>query len=200
MLPERRNLLYFMFSGKNAPSQIFQFKCVSKFLEIDSSTPGALLIFVQRVEDGCDIYCEVNEFCTVSNIPKTPNKRFAFLHANLEEDCKRQILKNTREGKVKVLIATFAVGNGVNLPILKTILWGLEPEPSGVIQASGRTARPPFYDEGSVYMVGVFTFSCVRKGFNIKNLTCGEVNPFHNPKYDFSHPLPFKFIPQLDQS
>ena len=153
MLPERKNLVYYLFSGINAPRNIFQFNCVPEFLKIDTETPGALLVYVQRIEDGCDIYFEVNEFCMENNIPRNPSKRFAFLHANLEDDRKREILKQTREGKVKVLIATSAVGNGVNLPILKTILWGLDPEPSGVIQSSGRTARPPHNDEGSVIMV-----------------------------------------------
>ena len=156
MLPERNNLVYYLYSGKNAPGNIFQFDCVPEFLNLDSVDPGALLVYVQRVEDGCNIYFEINEFCTVNNIPRTPFKRFAFLHANLEEDRKREILKCTREGKVKVLIATSAVGNGVNLPILKTILWGLDPEPSGVIQAAGRTARPPYNEEGSVILVRVF--------------------------------------------
>ena len=153
-LPERRNLVYYIFSGKHAPSNIFQFACVSEFLEIESDNPGALLIYVQRVEDGSDIYFEINEFCTEKNIPKIPHKRFAFLHANLEDERKREILKNTIEGKVKILIATSAVGNGVNLPIFQTILWGLDPEPSGVIQASGRTARHPNNSEGVVIMVG----------------------------------------------
>ena len=126
MLPERNNLVYYLFSGKNAPSKIFQFKCVPEFLAMNDLTPGALLIYVQRVEDGCDIYCEINEFCTVKKLQRIPVKQFAFLHANLEEDCKRQILNNTKQGKVKVLIATSAVGNGVNLPILQTILWGLD--------------------------------------------------------------------------
>ena len=153
MLPERKNLIYYMFTGKDAPRNIFQINCVSEFLKIDSVNPGALLIYVQRVEDGCDIYFEINEFCTQSKIPKVPFKRFAFLHANLEEDRKTEILKLTLEGKVKVLIATSAVGNGVNLPILKTVLWGLDPEPSGVIQASGRTARYPHSAEGIIIMV-----------------------------------------------
>ena len=146
---------YFMFSGKDAPHNILQIDSVAEFLKIDSVNPGALLIYVQRVEDGCDIYFEINEYCTENKISKDP-KRFAFLHANLEEDRKTQLLKLTVEGEIKVLIATSAVGNGVNLPILQTILWGLDPEPSGVIQASGRTARYPHMGEGIVIMVSHF--------------------------------------------
>ena len=74
MLLERNNLVYYMFSGKNAPTKIFQFKCVPEFLENNDLTPGALLVYVQRVEDGCDIYCEINEFCTVKKNPKNTSQ------------------------------------------------------------------------------------------------------------------------------
>ena len=153
LLPERKNLIYFLFSGKNAPSNIMQFDCVLEFLKLETSAPGALLIYVQRVDDGSEIFSEINEFCTVNKISSDSGRRFAFLHANLEAERKRELMKLVCDGNIKVLIATSAVGNGVNLPILKTILWGLDPEPSGVIQASGRTARFPYEGSGSVIMV-----------------------------------------------
>ena len=153
LLPERKNLIYYLFSGKSAPRSIMQLDCITEFLKTDSVTPGALLIYVQRVDDGCEVYSELNEFCIVNLIHSVTGNKFAFLHANLETERKKEIMKSVCEGKIKILIATSAVGNGVNLPILKTILWGLDPEPSGVVQASGRTARHPYEGEGSVIMV-----------------------------------------------
>ena len=153
VLPERENLIYYLFSGKSAPLSIMQFDCIGEFLKLGDVIPGALLIYVQRVDDGSDIHSDISEFCRDNKIPT--GKRFAFLHANLEEKSKDAIMRSVSEGITKVLIATSALGNGVNLPIRKTILWGLDSEPSGVIQAAGRTARYPFEGEGSVIMVRI---------------------------------------------
>ena len=153
LLPNRKNLVYYLFTGKGAPQNIMQFDCIKEFLNINTVTPGALLIYVQRVDDGSNIYSEINEFCTVTGISSGTGKRFAFLHASLEDGSKNAIMRSVAEGITKVLIATSALGNGVNLPFRKTIMWGLDPEPAGIVQASGRTARHPYEGEGSVIMV-----------------------------------------------
>ena len=145
--------MYYLFTGKGAPHNIMQFDCIKEFLNINTVTPGALLIYVQRVDDGANIYLEINEFCTVSGISTGNGKRFAFLHASLEDDSKDAILRSVASGSTKVIIATSALSNGVNLPIRKTVMWGLDPEPAGIVQASGRTARHPYEGEGSVILV-----------------------------------------------
>ena len=117
------------------------------------------LVYVQRVTEGAEIffslldYCEKNKLITYSPLDKLPSKPFAFLHAKLSEETKKTILSDSCNGLVKVLIATSSAGCGINLPVKNFVGWGLDPEPSGLIQASGRTARKPMDSEGSVLWV-----------------------------------------------
>ena len=54
---------------------------------------------------------------------------------------------------MKVLIATSAAGAGINLPVRRFVGWGLDREPSGIVQSQGRTARSPYSGEGIVVWV-----------------------------------------------
>ena len=156
-VPDRPNLTYYLLKGAEAPVDILQLSCVRNVL--DNEYSGMTLVYVQRVTEGAEIffslldYCEKNKLITYSPLDKLPSKPFAFLHAKLSEETKKTILSDSCNGLVKVLIATSSAGCGINLPVKNFVGWGLDPEPSGLIQASGRTARKPMDSTGSVLWV-----------------------------------------------
>ena len=157
-IPERDNLTYYLIDGKNV-SDISQFPFVLKHLEENSDEPGALLIFVQKLDEGSKIFCRLNEYATENNLiswsSKTgkPTRPVAFLNANLTLSRKEEIIADVVSGKIKVLIATSSIGAGVNLPIKVLLGWGLDPENSGLVQASGRVGRKPIMTRGDVVWV-----------------------------------------------
>jgi hypothetical protein len=63
------------------------------------------------------------------------------MHSYLSEHAKRKIISDAQNLKIRILISTSSAGAGVHLPISTFIGWGLDREPSGIVQASGRTAR-----------------------------------------------------------
>ena len=155
--PDRANLAYYLLKGQDAPDNVLHLSCIRNVLE--EQYCGICLIYVQRLSDGAQIffslldYCEKQGLIKYSPLEKFPRKPFAFLHAKLTEGSKREILNDASNGLFKILIATNSAGCGVNLPISMFVGWGLDPEPAGVVQASGRTARQPVSSEGSVIWV-----------------------------------------------
>lgn len=146
-VPERQNLTYYLISGPAAPTNILQIQLVRDIILGDEQ--DLLLIYVQTIEDGTNIFFDIYQF-SVDNghgligFPTRKcitEKTFAFLHSNLTEESKKKIISDAQSMKLKVLIATSSAGAGVHLPITKFIGWGLDREPSGIVQASGRTAR-----------------------------------------------------------
>ena len=155
--PNRPNLTFYLLKGPDAPVNILQLPFVTNVLETEFS--GITLIYVQRISDGNDIFFSLLEYCEKHNLIKyspqerSPRKPFAFLHAKLTEDSKKTIMDEASSQVIKILISTSSAGSGINLPITQFVGWGLDPEPSGIIQASGRTARQPVSSEGSVIWV-----------------------------------------------
>ena len=146
-----------MVDGKDL-SDIKQFKFVTKHLE--SEFTGTLLIFVQKIEEGTKIFYSLNEYANENGLITWPSKSdrperpVVFLHANLTSERKEEIISNTIAQKVKILVATSSVGAGVNLPIKTLLGWGLDRETAGIVQASGRAARKPMVESGTVIWVG----------------------------------------------
>ena len=154
-IPDRPNLRYFLISGPSAPTNVLQLPFVTNFLK--GSDQELLMIYVQTVEDGSNIFFDIYQFCASNNLidfptrKSEPEKSFAFRHSNLTEETKKKIILDAQTFKIRVLIATSSAGAGINLPISIFLGWGLDREPSGVVQASGRTARG--HGEGSVVWV-----------------------------------------------
>ena len=144
-IPERSNLRYFLISGSFVPTSVLQLPFVTNFLSGDS--PDILMIFVQTIEEGSQIFFDLYEFSLQHSLLDFPSrkthseKKFAFLHSNLTDETKQKILSDAINLKIRILIATSSAGAGVNLPISTFLGWGLDREPSGIVQASGRTAR-----------------------------------------------------------
>ena len=155
--PNRMNLTFYLLKGPDAPVNILQLPYVRNVLEADFD--GITLIYVQRISDGNDIFFSLLEYCEKHGLikysphEKSPRKPFAFLHAKLTEESKKVIINDAVGKLIKILISTSSAGCGINLPITQFVGWGLDPEPSGIIQASGRTARQPIRSEGSVVWV-----------------------------------------------
>ena len=144
-LPERENLTYFLFTGKQAPLNILQLPSVKRVLDEDSqSQAGITLVYVQRISDGANMQLTLLEYCDNNGLfDRSDSKPIAFLHSKLTDEKKTIILENAVKLKIKVLIATSAAGTGVNLPVVQFVGWGLDGDPTGVVQAQGRAARSP---------------------------------------------------------
>ena len=65
VLPERKNLTYYLVDGKDI-SDIEQFEFVTKYLE--GNQVGALLIYVHKLEEGSKIYCRLNEYANENGL------------------------------------------------------------------------------------------------------------------------------------
>ena len=156
-VPERPNLTYFLYHGKSAPENILQLPIIVKSLE-NEDEEGITLVYVQSVKEGSDIYVSLLEYCEENHLIKFPTQEAPrlpvdFLHSNLTEDKKKEIIEKAISCKVKILIATSALGAGINIPIVRFVGWGLDRNASGLIQSQGRTARKPFGGEGIVIWV-----------------------------------------------
>ena len=162
VMPERENLTYYLIDGKDV-SDIKQFPFVLEHLEDKSegALAGALLIFVQKLDEGSKIFCSLNEYAIENNLISWPSRSgkpirpVAFLNANLTKSRKEEIIGDVLAKKVKILVATSSVGAGVNLPFKMLLGWGLDPETTGLVQASGRVGRKPSMDRGDVIWVGL---------------------------------------------
>ena len=158
-VPERENLTYYFVDGKNI-SDIKQFKFVTQQLEPDSE--GVVLIYVQKLEEGSKIFYSLNEYATENGLIKWSSRSglqerpVAFLHANLTNQRKAEIITDTVSLKIKILVSTSSIGAGVNLPIKTLLGWGLDPETAGIVQASGRVGRRPMMDRGNVIWVRLY--------------------------------------------
>ena len=135
-IPERETLTYYFIDGKNI-SDIYQFPFVLKRLEDRSE--GALLIFVQKLDEGARIYCSLNEYANENGLITFSSRAgkcvrpVAFFNANLSSDRKEEIMKEVTDGVVKVLVATSSLGAGVNLPFEIMLGWGLPPETADLV-------------------------------------------------------------------
>ena len=89
----------------------------------EGALAGALLIFVQKLDEGSKIFCSLNEYAIENNLISWPSRSgkpirpVAFLNANLTKSRKEEIIGDVLANKVKILVATSSVGAGVNLPI-----------------------------------------------------------------------------------
>ena len=154
LVPERSNLTYFLLEGKSAPESILHLPIILKSLE--GNEEGITLVYVQSIKEGSNIFMSILNYCEESNLIKFPTTEAApilpvsFLHSSLTEEKKVEIIEKAMSCKIKILIATSAAGAGINLPVVRFVGWGLDREPSGIIQSQGRTARKPFIGEGLV--------------------------------------------------
>ena len=154
-IPERSNLTYFLFAGRQAPQNILQLPSLKKALH-NEEHDGVTLIYVQKVSDGSTIHINILDYlesCGLIDANSDSDLPVAFLHSKLTEETKKHILEKAVAKKIKVLIATSAAGAGINLPVTQFIGWGLDREPTGVIQSQGRTARSPLRCEGIIIWV-----------------------------------------------
>ena len=115
--PERENLKYYIFSGEAAPSDFRNLRFVLD--HISSEDMGLMLLYVNSVQDGSEFYFWINSYCQEEGLIEyscknsRPTNPFAFLHANISEERKKEILMDAKDGKLKVLIATSAAGAGM---------------------------------------------------------------------------------------
>ena len=143
--PDRPNLRYYVLSGSSSPTNVLQLPYITNLL-LEEST-DLLMIYVQSIAEGSKIFFDIYQFCVSNSLIEyptrsvTPEKKFAFLHSNLGEDVKKKIISDAQKLRIKILIATSSAGAGIHLPITTFVGWGLDREPSGIVQASGRTAR-----------------------------------------------------------
>ena len=151
-VPERRNLTYFLFQGGEAPHHILQLPSVKQTLHANAvGQNGITLIFVQRISDGADIQLALLDYCDRNKLIRSVGEKpVAFLHSTLSEEVKGRILDDAMGLKIKILITTSAGGTGINLKVNQFIGWGLDCEPSGIVQSQGRTARSQLGEEGIV--------------------------------------------------
>ena len=120
----------------------------------DDNESGITLVYVQRISDGAELQISLLEYCDSNGMLEANNvKPVAFLHSNLTDGKKEEILQNAVDLKIRILIATSAVGAGINIPVVQFIGWGLDGDTTGVVQAQGRTARNPLRCEGIVVWV-----------------------------------------------
>ena len=154
LVPERSNLTYFLFEGKSAPESILHLPIILKCLE--ENEEGITLVYVQSIKEGSNIFMSILNYCEENNLIKYPTNEaepilpVSFLHSSLTEEKKIEIIEKAISCKIRILIATSAAGAGINLPVVRFVGWGLDREPSGIIQSQGRTARNPFTGEGVV--------------------------------------------------
>ena len=144
-IPERSNLTYFLFAGRQAPQNILQLPSLKKALHNDEQD-GVTLIYVQKVSDGSTIHINLLDYlesCGLIDANSDSDLPVAFLHSKLTEDTKKHILEKAVAKKIKVLIATSAAGAGINLPVTQFIEWGLDREPTGIIQSQGIQPEAP---------------------------------------------------------
>lgn len=157
LVPDRSNLTYFLYEGKDAPDHIMQLPIIH--LSLEEFDDGLTLVYVQSIQEGSEIFisivshCEENKLIGFSSREAKPNLPVAFLHSNLTEEKKIEIIEKASANELKILVATSAAGCGINLPIVRFVGWGLDRQPSGIIQSQGRTARSPFTGEGIVIWV-----------------------------------------------
>jgi len=143
--PERENLTYYIFSGEEAPSDFRNLQFVLDHLS--SEDKGLMLVYVNSVQDGSEFYFWVNSYCQEEGLihysckNSRPINPFAFLHANISEERKREILMDANGGKLRLLIATSAAGAGINIPVKTFVGWGFAKDPCSIIQAQGRAGR-----------------------------------------------------------
>ena len=157
VMPERHNLTYFLYAGTKAPDSVLDLPIVIQSFE--DNTEGLTLVYVQSIKEGSDLFITLVSYCYDHNLVKytvrdaSPLIPVAFLHSNLTEEKKLDIFKRANSCEVKVLIATSAAGAGINLPVRRFVGWGLDREPSGIVQSQGRTARSPYTGEGIIVWV-----------------------------------------------
>ncbi|KAJ7474944.1 P-loop containing nucleoside triphosphate hydrolase protein [Mycena latifolia] len=85
-----------------------------------------------------------------------PNLRGAidFLHAHRTAKAKRRVMKQFRKGKIKILIATEAVGMGADIPDIELIIqFGVPSSLSVWIQRAGRAGRSPEIHARAILLV-----------------------------------------------
>jgi superfamily II DNA or RNA helicase len=111
--------------------------------------PNSVLVLVQQVQHGERLK---------KLIPEA-----TFIHGTEKDSVRVQILEDFRNEKIKILIGTSVIGEGVDLPIAGTlIIAGGGKAKSGIIQNIGRVLRMhpkkkqaliyDFTDEGSTYL------------------------------------------------
>ena len=102
---------------------------------------GITMVYVQSIKEGSEIFLSILTYCEQMNLIQYPVDRatpllpVSYLHSNLTENKKSEILHRALKCEVKVLVATSAAGAGVNLPVRRFVGWGLDREPSGIIQS-----------------------------------------------------------------
>ena len=159
VVPERSNLTYFLFTGTDAPNNILQLPSILKCLDAEEPLQGITLVYVQSIKEGSDIYLTLLDYCEKKNLISFPTDKarcncpVLFLHSNLTEEKKAEVMEEAMRYNIKILVATSAAGAGINLPVVQFVGWGLDRQPSGIIQSQGRTARYPYQGEGIVIWV-----------------------------------------------
>ena len=89
----------------------------------------SVIILVQQVEHGETL--------------KEQIKDAAFLHGNEKDDVRQKVMEDYRKGKIRCLIGTSVLGEGVDLPIASVLVMaGGGKAKSGVMQGIGRVLRP----------------------------------------------------------
>ncbi|KAJ7171796.1 P-loop containing nucleoside triphosphate hydrolase protein [Mycena crocata] len=103
-----------------------------------AQVPISLVYFNTRIEteDTCD---QLQSWAVNMGIDKSA---IAFYHAKIGTPRKREIERLLREGKIRILCCTDAVGMGCDMRnIFRVVLWKLPPSFCALAQRSGRAVR-----------------------------------------------------------
>jgi ATP-dependent DNA helicase RecQ len=97
---------------------------------------GTTMVFCPKKELIMDTY----DYLTAS----LPSLRIEVFHASLTSSFKQVLVRDLSEGRIKVVVATSALGMGMDFPnIQRVVLLGLPHSPLEMLQMIGRACREP---------------------------------------------------------
>ena len=92
VIPERKNLVYFLLTGENVPENIIDLPIVRNSFGCD--VEGITMIYVQSIKEGSEIFLSILSYCEQMNLIQYPVDRatpllpVSYLHSNLTENKK----------------------------------------------------------------------------------------------------------------
>lgn len=141
---------------------------------------------LQTLEPGTAIVCfsRRDVLGLKREIEEITSHRVAVIYGNLSPEVRRQEAQRFREGHAEILVATDAIGMGLNLPIRTVLFWTLEKNmdglkqrlsPSEIKQIAGRAGRYGHMDRG---WVGAFVETELQQ---IRQTLADELPPLREP-------------------
>ena len=163
--PNRDNLRFFMFPSKNI-NEVFNTitKNIKEEKENFLESNEAILINVFSMEIGYEIYTMLMDFLLKENMlllndglpNKSSNRRIAFVNSLIAEDRKKEIVQDitSTAPKLKLIVATSALGTGVDMKVRKVYSLGLPSDEASFLQIAGRAGRSGNEINDIIYFYG----------------------------------------------